>query len=272
MCSKSVDFNYTYGRSIGHQGHDDFLSGILMGYQDRLSWVGNTSLTFKEIEELIILRKEYNITIKDKVGETMTKVNTMNLRDCYEIHNFTKELTLVVNLPSFAIFIDPYSSLFHRLRKGTNINFGNKINEGQESFYLLQLSQVKRSSKKFFCKTQKQEQEFAQCVNNNLQESFRSLLGCLPPWLKDVIPSATDLEQCSDKLIYSKVNEVKERINILRNFISQTKYQSQVDLESRVSCALPCTHLVINAEQTFSGTGRILGDILPQFYNGRVLD
>ena len=271
MCSKTADFNYTYASSIGHQGHDDFLSGRVMGYQDRLSWVGNTSLTFKEIEDLIYFKDEYNITIKDTAGVTMTKVKTMNFHNCYEFHNFTKELTLVVNLPSFAIFIDPYSSLFHRLRKGTNINFGNKINEGQESFYLLQLSQVKRSSKKFFCKTRKQEQEFAQCVNNNLQESFRSLLGCLPPWIKDVIPSATDLEQCSDKLIYSKVNEVKERINILRNFISQTKYQSQVDLESPDNCGPPCTHLVINAVQTFHFTGRILCGTF-KFYNGGVLD
>ena len=268
MCSKSDNFNYTYATSIGYHSYNDFVSGKVIGYHDTLSWVGNTSLTFKEIEQLIYIKHEYNITIKDTAGETMTKVKILNFNNCYEIHNFTKELTLVVSLPSLALFVDPNSSLYHRLGrnivKGTNINIGNKINEGDTSYYLLQLSQVKRSSKQFSCKDHIQEQEFAQCVNNNLQESFRSLLGCLPPWIMNVLPISKDLDQCSVKL---KVKEAKEKSKILRNFIGQTRYQSQVDLESPDSCAPPCTHLVINAIQTYYNTGKNLGGNLSNFFH-----
>ena len=262
VCSKSNDFNYTYARSIGHNSLDDFLSGKVMGYQDRLSWVGNTSLTYKEVKELIYLKTEYNITIKDKADETMTKVESMNYKDCYEIHNFTTELTLVVNLPSVAIFINPFGSLFHRLGrsilKGTVINIGNKINEGDESYYLLQLSEVKRSSKKFFCKEQEHELEYAQCINNNLQKSLKIKIGCLPPWIIDLLPHETDSDQCPDTVVYSNVTEGAEKSNILKEFIRYARYQSQVELESQNDCAPPCEQLIVNAEQSYYSTGRIL--------------
>ncbi len=262
VCARSFDFNYTYARSIGHNSHNDFWSGVVDGYQDRLSWVGNTSLTYKEVKELIYPNTEYNFTIIDKEDETMTKVETMNYKDCYEIHNFNTELTLVVNLPSIAIFIDPFSSIFHRLGrniiKGTVINIGNKINEADTIYYLLQLSEVKRSSKKFFCKEQTHDKEYAQCINNNLQKSFKSQIGCLPPWIVDILPNCTDLDQCPDTVVYSNLTEAAEKRNILKEFIRRSRYQSQVELESQNECAPPCEQLIVNAEQSYYSTGRIL--------------
>ena len=263
VCSKTSRFNYTFAEKIGYKNHENYRSGKVEGLHDKLSWVGNTSQTLDEVTQQIYFKTHYDIIIDSPKNEALTRTQSNNFDECFEIKNYTKELTLIVNLPSVVIFLDPFSSLFHRhgtnILHGTSIDIGNNVgetNKGEVGYYLLKTSQVKRMKSKFVCKEYKQPTDYAKCVTNNLKISLRNLIGCLPPWIPENIPNI-DLSQCSPTCKLSGINKTEEVSKALKKFIIQTRFQSQADFESRDNrCAPPCTQLVLNAVRTYYGTGK----------------
>ena len=125
VCSKTSRFNYTFAEKIGYKNHENYRSGKVEGLHDKLSWVGNTSQTLDEVTQQIYFKTHYDIIIDSPKNEALTRTQSNNFDECFEIKNYTKELTLIVNLPSVVIFLDPFSSLFHR--HGTNILHGTSI-------------------------------------------------------------------------------------------------------------------------------------------------
>ncbi len=263
VCSKISGFNYIYAEKIGYKNHDNYMSGKVEGIHDKLSWVGNTSQTLNEVAQQIYFKTHYDIKIDNPKNETLTRIQSLNFNDCFEINNYANELTLIVNSPSVIIFLDPFSSLFHRLGtnilRGTSIDIGNNVgetNKGEVGYYLLKLSQVKRLKSKFNCKEYKQPTDYAECVTDNLKISLKNLIGCLPPWIPENIPNI-ELSQCSQTHKFSDKNKTEEVSNDLKKFILQTRFQSKVEIESGDnSCAPPCTQLVLNAVRTYYATGK----------------
>ena len=93
LCSIGSSYNYSNARKHGYYWRTDFFTGNISGQPSHVSWRGNTSLNWTEMNEVLYPRAiDYQVWGKDNFS--ITPVTLLPFMQCLEISNFDRNIAI----------------------------------------------------------------------------------------------------------------------------------------------------------------------------------
>ena len=88
MCETDKGFNYDQAKRFGYEGYAPFLQGKIMNQPNSFTWVGNTSLTWASVQNLLFEDAIKDFIVKEDAENLLsTPIRMFPLR-CFEIQHF----------------------------------------------------------------------------------------------------------------------------------------------------------------------------------------
>ena len=258
ICSDDLNFNYTASHQIGYEWQKSTLVGELMGYPKTLSWIGNTSMSWTQVQSMLYFNSKLGVEIRNKDGGEVREIVMLPYSQCVEIVNFTDFLDIQSDSTAMLIFTDPYRQPQHRI--GRNILKGEKLtlglmgsNRSSSLYYRLTIKQIKRVPEKSGCKNYEESYEYIKCIDTHMKRNLMDMIGCIPPWL---VTDPDNDKICPNIMEMDSTEKTKEIQTKLYDFLAEIKLQkSFITLESGSACIEPCSKIYVYAEPGYESTG-----------------
>ena len=229
-----------------------------MGYPRTLSWIGNTSMSWTQVQSILYFKSKLGVKIRNKNGGDVREITMLPYTQCVEIENFTNYLDIQSDSTAMLIFTDPYRQPHHRI--GRNVLKGEKMtlgimgsNRSSSLYYRLTVKHIKRVPSKSGCKNYGKSYEYIQCIDKNMKSNLMDMIGCIPPWL---VTDQDNDKLCPNIMDIDSIERTKDIQTNLYDFLADIKLQkSSIRLESGNACIEPCSKIYVYAEPGYESTG-----------------
>ena len=227
-----------------------FLLGLFGSDQRVLSWAPQENMTYQQqIEALLEVNEKYT-EIKDTLDGGWIDIENKKrfypkFGRCVDIVNYTigenVELSVTTNNFKAEVFLTD-----HKLRTMTNFEISSHwgpsivIQSKKMEKYLIKVEKLSNFDprKPDDC-VEYNDDTFDKCVDEGLQEVWKPLINCNPPWL-------STRDQCNGTV------DVTNRDQILKNQMVSSTYGSIFDMKTfpaKEKCTKPCTVTRLNIQE-----------------------